>query len=311
MPFSVLILAGGIGKRIKSKKVKVLHLLMGKPIIQWVIETAKSLSPDSILIIHGKKGKEIEDLFPEVEYELQPKPLGTADAVKMGLKGIKEEKGDILILSADVPLLSQKTVKRLIEFHRDNDYEATILTFTPKNPFGYGRIIRKGNEITAIIEEKDASEEQKRISEVNGGIYIFSLPILRKTIESVNTNNVQKEYYLPDAISIIRKKGGKIGALETDTPSELQGINTRADLSRVTETLRKRKIEQLQEEGITILMPDTVYIEPQVKIDNDSIIYPNVVITGNTIIGSDCVIYPFIHLENKKIPDGSKIKSGG
>lgn len=308
MSLSVIILAGGIGKRMKSKKVKALHLIMGKPMVEWVIETARAISPDSILLVYGNKGEEMKNLFQGVNYVFQPEPLGTGDAVSRGLGEIKEEKGHTLILSSDVPLLSSRTIENLIDYHKKNNYDATLLTFIPDNPSGYGRIIREGTEIKAIVEEKDASEEEKRTREVNGGTYIFSLQTLRDAIGLLRPDNTQGEYYLTDVISIIRNKGGKIGGLKIDDPSELKGVNTREDQNGVIELLRRRKIRELQMEGVTIFMPDTVYIEPDVKIGSNTIIHPNVVITGNTVIGSDCIIYPFVHLSGDKIPPGSKIE---
>ncbi len=307
MSFHVIVLAGGVGKRMKSDKSKIMHLVMGKPMVHWVIENAKAVSPSSITLIYSKKGKEVEGLFPRVDYVLQPEPLGTGDAVSRALNKIEDKKGDVLILSADVPLLSNDTLERLITCHKENDYAATFLTFKPSNPFGYGRIIRDGQEIIRIVEEKDASEEEKKIREVNGGVYIFSLATLRNSIELIKPVNAQIEYYLTDVISIIQKRGGKITGVITDNPSELQGINTRSDLTIVIESMRKRKIRQLQEEGVTILAPWTVYIEPQVEIGRDTIIEPNVVITGNTFIGINCVIGPFVHLVDQKISSGSKI----
>lgn len=310
MRFHVIILAGGIGKRMKSKKVKVLHEIMGKPMVKWVIDLAKSISSKSIILVYGKKGKELKDKFPGIKYAFQKEPKGTGDAVGVALKKIKEKEGNLIILSGDIPLLSEKSIKNFIKYHEENDFQVTMMTFFPENPHGYGKVIREKDEITGIVEERDATPAQKKIKEVNGGIYAFSLKYLKKTLKNIKPDNAQGEYYLTDAIALIRKNGGKVGGYKNKNAFELKGVNTRKDLSDINGIIRRKKIEDLQKKGITILMPDTVFIEPQVEVGKDTIIYPNTVLRGNTVIGTDCVIEPFVYLMNKKIPPGTTIKSG-
>ncbi len=310
MLFHVIILAGGVGKRMKSKKVKVLHEIMGKPMIKWVTDLADSISPKSITLVYGKKGEKLKDRFPGLKYAFQEEPTGTGAAVKIALKKIKDEEGNLIVLSGDIPLLSKKSLINLIDYHKKNSCHVTIMTFCPDDQSGYGRVIRENNEIMKIIEEKDATDSQKEIKEVNGGIYAFSLKHLKNVLEKIRPNNAQGEYYLTDVIDLIRKDGGKIGGFKNKNAWELKGVNTRSDLSDVIDTLRIKKIEALQEKGVTILMPDTVFIEHQVEIGKDSIIYPNTVLRGNTLIGSDCIIEPFVYLMNKKIPRGTTVKSG-
>jgi bifunctional UDP-N-acetylglucosamine pyrophosphorylase/glucosamine-1-phosphate N-acetyltransferase len=310
MVFHTIILAGGIGKRMKSEKVKVLHEIMGKPMIKWVIDLAKSIPSKSITIVYGKKGKELKGKFPGIKYALQKEPNGTGAAVNVALNKIEDKEGNLLILSGDIPLLSEETLNDLIEYHKNNNFDVTIMTFCPLNPSGYGKIVRKKDEIIKIVEERDANRAEKKIKEVNGGIYVFSLKYLKKALKQIKPDNAQGEYYLTDAIAIIRKDGGKIGGFKNKNALELKGVNTRKDLSDINNILRKKKIESLQNEGVTILMPDTVFIELQVRIGKDTIIYPNTVLRGNTVIGVNCVIEPFVHLKNKKIPRGTTIKSG-
>lgn len=309
MSFHTIILAAGIGKRMKSKKVKVLHNLMGKPMIEWIIDVAKSFHPKTITLVYGKKGKELKGKFPGLQYALQKEPTGTGAAVGVALKEIKDKEGTVIILSGDTPLLSEESLKKLIDYHNKNSYHVTIMTFCPDNPTGYGRIIRKKDQITGIVEEKDASPLQRKIKEVNGGVYAFSIKHLREALKKITTNNAQGEYYLTDVIAIIRRNGGKIGGVKTENPLELKGINNRKDLSEIINILRKRKIEFLQENGVTIIMPDTVFIEPQVEVGQDTVIHPNTVLQGNTIIGTNCILEPFVHIIDKKIPPGTTIKS--
>ncbi|MEO0293098.1 MAG: sugar phosphate nucleotidyltransferase [candidate division WOR-3 bacterium] len=306
----IIILAAGIGKRMKSKKIKVLHELMGKPIIEWVINLAKSLSPESITLVYGKDGEVLKGIFKGINYAFQEKPTGTGAAVSIALKTFKECKGDVIVLSGDTPLLMKESLIRLLEYHKKQNNDATIMTFFPEDPKGYGRIIRKGEEIIQIIEEKDATPTQKEIREVNGGIYVFSIPKLKEALKFLTPNNAQGEYYLTDVISLIKEAGGKVGGVIIENSWELKGINTRRDLAEVTDILRRKKIEALQEEGVTIIMPDTVFIEPEVMVGKDTIIYPNVVLRGKSIIGSNCILEPFVYLVDKEIPSGTIVKSG-
>jgi len=310
MSLHTIILAAGIGKRMKSKKAKVLHDLMGKTIIEWVVDQAKSISGKSIMLVYGKKGEELKNRFSGVQYALQKEPTGTGAAVAVALKKINAKKGTVVILSGDIPLLRKKTLEKLLDYHQKSALDVTIMTFCPHSPKGYGRIIRENNEITKIVEERDANKQQKKIEEVNGGIYVFSMQHLRNALTKVTTDNAQGEYYLTDVVAIIRENGGKVGGFKTKDPLELKGINTRKNLSEATRILIDRKIEALQQEGVTILLPNTVYIEPNVKVGQDTIIYPNTVLLGNTIIGSDCVLEPFSYLKDNKIPSGTTIKSG-
>jgi bifunctional UDP-N-acetylglucosamine pyrophosphorylase/glucosamine-1-phosphate N-acetyltransferase len=241
MLFHVIILAGGIGKRMKSKKVKVLHELMGKPMITWVVDLAKSISPKSIILVYGKKGKELKDKFPGLKYAFQKEPNGTGAAVEVALHEIKDKEGNVIVLSGDTPLLRKKSLEKLIDYHEKNALNVTIMTFSPANPTGYGRIIRKKDEIIEIVEERDASPTQKKINEVNGGVYVFSIKHLRDSLKKLTPGNAQGEYYLTDVIAITRNFGGKIGGVKTERPMELKGVNTRKDLSELNNFLREQK----------------------------------------------------------------------
>ncbi len=247
MAFHVIILAGGIGKRMKSKKVKVLHDVMGRPMIMWVIDLAKSIPSKSIVLVYGKKGKELKDKFPGLKYAFQEEPNGTGAAVEIALHEIKDNEGNVIVLSGDTPLLSKESLEKLINYHEKNALNVTIMTFCPINPTGYGRIIRKENEIIEIVEERDASPTQKKIKEVNGGIYVFSIKHLRNALKKITPENAQGEYYLTDVIAIIRNAGGKVSGVITENPVELKGVNTRKDLSEINNFLRKEKSLERQQ----------------------------------------------------------------
>jgi bifunctional UDP-N-acetylglucosamine pyrophosphorylase/glucosamine-1-phosphate N-acetyltransferase len=225
----------------KSKKVKVLHEVMGRPMIMWVLDLAKSIPSKSIVLVYGKKGRELKDKFPGIKYAFQKEPNGTGAAVEIALHEIEDNEGNVIVLSGDTPLLSKESLEKLINYHEKNALNVTIMTFCPANPTGYGRIIRKKDEIVEIVEERDASPIQRKIKEVNGGVYVFSIKHLRDSLKKLTPENDQGEYYLTDAISIIRNAGGKVGGVITENPMELKGVNTRKDLSEINNFLRKEK----------------------------------------------------------------------
>ncbi len=246
MTFHTIILAAGIGKRMKSKRVKVLHNIMGRPMVEWVIDLAKSFTPESIILVYGTKGKKLKGKFTGVTYALQKEPTGTGAAVEIALKEIKDNEGNVIVLSGDTPLISKESLEKLINYHKKNALNVTIMTFCPADPAGYGRIIREKDEIAEIVEERDASASQKKIKEVNGGVYVFSIKHLRGALKKITPENAQGEYYLTDVIAIIRNTGGKVGGVITENPMELKGVNTRDDLSEINNFLREKNAFQGQ-----------------------------------------------------------------
>ena len=296
-----LILAAGMGKRMKSKYPKVIHKLSGKPILSWVLDTAKKVSKD-IGIVVGYKSDEVKKIIPSwVNVFYQKEPLGTAHAV-MCSKDFIDKNEDILILYGDVPLISEETIKKMLEKLRKSDSDVVILTAIFDDPKGYGRILRNGEKIT-IIEDSDADEETKKIKEINTGIYIFKGKILLEVLPKIKNENVQKEYYLTDSIKMIQK----VETVTTENIYEVMGVNNRKDLIKLEEYLRQKKIEELLENGVTILDPSTTFIHYTVNIGKDTIIYPFTFIEGYTEIGEDCEIGPMTRLIDCKIGDRVKI----
>lgn len=308
-----IILAGGKSKRFNSEKSKVLHELLGKPVLSYSIDTLKSLGVKEVYIVVGGKSKdEIMSKFQkEVKVVDQKIPLGTGDAVKKVLEKIKDIKGDaVLVLPGDAPLLRIETLKKFIEFHLQENPDCSIMTTVFQNPKGYGRIIKQNSRVIKIVEELDASEEEKKIKEVNAGVYIFRRKILEKVINMVEPNNKKGEYYLTDCIHIINSLKGKILAFKTENYEECMGINKRDDFVKAFKIMKKRIINKFLEKGVTILDPDNTYIEYEVEIGKDSVIYPFVFLKGKTRIGKNCEIGPFVYLENKIVNDGEKIRGG-
>jgi len=308
-PLSVIILAAGLGKRMKSKIPKVLHPLCGKSLIHYVLNTAKSLTAKKIVLVigHGKKfiRESIND--NDIEFVEQDPPIGTGDAVLRTGAALSNFNGNVLVLSGDVPLLKKNTIEELLRIHNKERAKATILTVELNNPKSYGRVVRKGNEVTKIVEYKDANCEERKIKEINTGIYVFEKNALFEALKEIRPNNVQKEYYLTDTIGVIKERGGYIAAYKTDNPEEVAGINTRKELAETEKILQAKIIEEHELAGVTIKDPTSTKIDTDVRIGRDTVVYPYTSILGNTIIGKCCSIGPNAVIINSKISDNSRV----
>ena len=294
---NVIILAAGIGKRMKSKYSKVFFPFFGKPIVKNIYDTVKSLNPSKIVIVVAEKDYEIaREAFPKDSFiAIQKKPLGTADAVKEGMKYVDEE-ADILILCGDTPLLKKETINNLITQFRKSKASASLLTAILKEPKQYGRIIRNNSgEFDKIVEFKDATDEEKKINEVNSGVYIFKGKDLSKALENIGNNNKSGEFYFTDTLQFIKKTGGKICTETIFGEEEIIGINSKIDLSYAIKLVFNETNKQLMEEvGVIIIDPETTFIDREVKIGRDTVIKPFTVIEGNVKIGEDTTIGPFV-----------------
>ena len=306
---AVIIMAAGKGKRMKSNQPKVLHNLAGKPILNYVLDTVDKLEAKRKILIIGYKSDKVRKLIGDkIEYAEQTEQLGTAHAVLQTKKLLSNFKGDILILSGDVPFLTVKTLKKLLKYHQDNNFCCTLLSAVLKNPKGYGRIIReKKGKIQGIIEEVDLSIEKKKITEINSGIYCFDKERLFQTLEKISTDNKQGEYYLTDTVKILLEEGLTLGNIMIKDYSEILGINNRLDLANASKKIYQKTLQRLMLRGVTIVDPNSIFIEQGVKIGQDSIIYPFTIIEKDTKIGSDCFIGPYSHLINTDIGKGVRI----
>ncbi|MCB4792810.1 MAG: bifunctional UDP-N-acetylglucosamine diphosphorylase/glucosamine-1-phosphate N-acetyltransferase GlmU [Elusimicrobia bacterium] len=319
---AVVILAAGEGTRMKSSVPKVLHGLGGRPLIRWVLDTVKSLEPEAIYVVvgHGANQVKKELSNEDLKFVEQEKQLGSGHALQQAEKYLKKYKGDILVISADVPLVNPATLKALIQIHEKENNSATVLSALVEDAYGYGRISRsKNGRVAAIIEEKDASESVRKIKEINSGIYCFQSPLIWEALNEVKTDNVKKEYYLTDAISILNNMDKKVGSWPRAKEDELLGINTRVQLSCAGSILRQRINKELMHSGVTIIDPSNTYIDFKVDIGRDTTIHPGSVISGETVIGRNCTIGPYSVIEDSRIQDdvcivyshvrGSNVKS--
>ncbi|MCD6546042.1 MAG: bifunctional UDP-N-acetylglucosamine diphosphorylase/glucosamine-1-phosphate N-acetyltransferase GlmU [Thermotogae bacterium] len=304
----ILILAAGKGKRMKSNIPKVLHKLLNKPMISWVVNTAKKLNPESIAVVLGHKAEEVRRILDEdINVFIQSELLGTGHAV-MCAKDFLKFDGDVLILYGDVPNVKVETLKEMIEKHRMENNSMTILTTFLSNPRGYGRIVRNDSgKIISIIEETDADEEIKKIKEVNSGICVFKASDLINSLKYLKNDNKQGEYYLTDIVKIFLDSGKNVGTFLTEDPNEILGINDRMQLSKVERLLRLRVNEEHMLNGVTIVDPESTFIAPEVVIEMDTIIQPSTIIYGNTKIGRGCEIGPFTIIKDCTIENNVKI----
>ncbi|MEO0202534.1 MAG: sugar phosphate nucleotidyltransferase [candidate division WOR-3 bacterium] len=310
-PLACIILGGGKSKRMKSKKSKILHNLCGKPVIQYPLKACKSLLPDETYIVISESSEAVREVVNDnVIFVYQNEPLGTGHAVMQVVPYLKNKDMDVLVVPGDAPLIRIETVKELYKFHKENDALVSILTTQMPDPTGYGRIIRSsGNRVLMIVEEADAFPEEKQIKEVNSGIYIFESNILIDALNEIKPDNKQGEYYLTDVIAVIQRKYGGVYAYKIDDWKEIIGINTREQLALAHSIMQERIIKRHMENGVSIILPSLVYIEDEVIIEPDVVIYPFVSLLGNTYVSEDCEIGPNVILENYKTKKGEIIRN--
>lgn len=297
----VVILAAGKGTRMKSRKAKVLHRVGGAALLEHVLRAAQPIA-GQVLVVVGHQADKVKDLLPTVTFVEQKEQLGTGHAVLSAREALKGYSGDLLVLPGDVPLISQQTLQDFLRFHREGGFTASVLTADIAEPFGYGRIIRRNdNEVEAIIEHRDASPEVLMIPEINSSIYVFQCSVLFDALSSVRNANSQSEYYLTDVIGILAGHGLKVGAYKAPNPVEILGINTRQELAAMDHFLRQQKCESLMAEGVTIVDPESTFIDVDVQVGADTVIYPSVQLEGQTVIGDDVTIRSFSRITNCRI----------
>ena len=305
-----LILAAGQGTRIKSRKAKVLHPLCGRPLLAHVLDKLTNLNIDRTFVVIGHEAAAIKralEGYP-VEFIVQKRQLGTGHALLTATPHLRNLSGSLLVLCGDTPLISRRTLRRLLKACEEKNADQVLLTSSREDPTGYGRMIRDDRgKIVAIVEEKEATKEQRAIGEINPGFYCFRIPSLLSGLTHLSRSNRSREYYLTDVLHILRTQGKKIVVLKAGSPQEIIGINTRQELAEVELILRSEIIRKWMSRGVTILDPSSVYIDDSVTIASDVVIYPGVVIEGQTRIGRDCVIRSFSHLRNAVLQEGAVI----
>lgn len=311
MEKNTIILAAGQGTRMKSKLYKVLHQVCGKAMVDHVLTQVEKTDMDHVVTIIGHGAEKVRELLGNrTEYAIQTEQLGTGHAVLQAEKILGDKDGMTMIVSGDTPLFTAKTFENLFEYHRQKGAAATILTARTANPFSYGRIVR--NEIgvvSKIVEQKDATNEEAEINEINTGVYCFDNKKLFAALHQVKNDNAQGEYYLPDVIGIMKDAGEIVAAYEMDDFSESMGVNDRLALSKATKVMQRRINDEHMVNGVTIIDPDSTYIDYGIEIGSDTIIEPGVQLQGNTKIGSDCVIGAHSKIVDSTIEDRVTVTS--
>lgn len=305
-----VILAAGQGKRIKSDLPKVLHKVCGKEMVNHVIDTMRKANIEEVNVVIGKGAELVKEKTKakNVSFAMQEEQLGTGHAVKCARDFLKGKKGVVGVFAGDAPLIKSETIEKLFNEHLEKGNKATLLTSLVEDPTGYGRIVRNGEEVVKIVEHKDCNEEELKINEMNAAIYCFDIEALLEALDKLSNNNNQGEYYLTDVIGILKDQGEKVGAIVIDY-EETIGVNSRVQLAEAEEILRNRINLMHMENGITLIDPKSTYIGADVEILNDTIIYPNNNIEGNTKIGKGVIIYPNSRISNSIIGDEVEIQS--
>ena len=309
---AVIILAAGKGKRMRSGVVKVLHPLLGRPMLSYPLEVSlEHLQPEKTIVVIGHQAEQIQDRFsdPRITFVRQNDQLGTGHAVSMTEPMLGDFKGTILILCGDTPLITANTLTEMVNHHRGKKVTLSLLTAHRENPTGYGRVVHGPlGGVNKVVEEKDATERERGILEVNTGIYCVQAPFLFQALGKLRSDNAQGEYYLPDIIEVAHHKKKKINTFTAPDPVESMGINTRAELAQAEEILAERVRHHWMAEGVTVQDTTSVYIEPTVRIGGDTVIFPNCYLRGETTIGMNCRIGPQAEIINSQIGDRVQIR---
>lgn len=311
MDLATVILAAGKGTRMKSKLPKVLHNVCGSTMLSYVIDAVHGAGVKKIIVVVGygadKVAREVEG---RAQVAHQAEQLGTAHALMQAGPFLSDFKGQLLVLCGDTPLIESGTLLELIQSHRSAGSAATVLTAIMKDPAGYGRVVRDNQGgVVKIIEQKDASPDERQIREVNTGVYCFECDGLFEALSHLSPNNAQGEYYLTDIIEMNVRCGRRVGAVTLENPLETTGINDRVQMAEAERYMRGRILKELMMSGVTVIDPHSTFVDRKAQVGRDTVIYPFTFIEGNTVIGEDCIIGPGSRLINAVVGDGVSIQN--
>ena len=309
---AAVILAAGKGTRMKSQKAKVLHPLAGKPMVHYPLAAAREVGADPLVLVVGHQGDEVRESLGDkgLTFVTQAEQLGTGHALLCAAEALQGFRGDLLLLCGDVPLIRAETLSRLLNYHRQEGAALTVLTATLDDASGYGRIVREGDSLTAIVEEKDASEEQKTIREINTGLYVFSAPFVFEALRSIGCDNAQGEYYLTDTVAAARGAGHRVRAMQVPDAIETLGVNDRSQLAEAAAVLRQRINLGHMLSGVTLPDPVSTYIDAGVSIGPDTVVFPGAHLQGDTLVGCGCTVEAGVMVKGCTIGDKVHLKAG-
>lgn len=310
MPINAVILAAGEGTRMKSAHPKVMHQLLDKPLVWWSVRAARAAGCERIIVVVGSGAQEVRNYFAadaDVEFVEQTERLGTGHAVRVVKDALGGFQGPVLVLAGDTPLVRAETLRELIATNRAGHNACTVLSMTPPNPTGYGRLIIQDHQVKGIVEHKDATPSQRKtLLECNSSIYCFCGGRLTQNIDELTNNNAQNEYYLTDMVGLYAEKGEPLAYVHADY-EELLGVNSRAQLAVANKTMQKRINAELMDAGVSMLDPDQVWVGPEVEVGRDTVLLPQTYLWGTTQVGSDCVVGPNSRLTNAHVGSGCTV----
>jgi bifunctional UDP-N-acetylglucosamine pyrophosphorylase/glucosamine-1-phosphate N-acetyltransferase len=310
-PLTVLLLAAGQGTRLKSKTIKLLHPVAGQPMVAWVARAANALRPSHTVAVVGFQAERVQAALAGLceAFALQAEQRGTGHAVMQAAKALGNARGPLLIVNGDLPNLKPATLRALVALHRKSKAALSFVTTDLPDPTGYGRVVRDAKgRVNRIVEHKDATAALRKIAEINCGIYCADPSVLLPLLKKLRPNNAQGEYYLTDAVHALIAKGATVAALKHATPDEVLGVNTRAELAAAGAVLYARKARELQNDGVTLLDPSRTLVDPRAKIGRDTVLYPDVIIEGASVIGEDCVVRSGSRLADVVLGRGVEVK---
>jgi len=311
---SVLVLAAGEGTRMKSDIPKVLHTICGRPMLYYVLDAVNDIKPSEVAVVTGHKSDSVEDKIKKYSRNInvlrQKNQKGSGHAVMCAGSWIKRQKGNVIVVCGDTPLIKSGSLKNIVDKHFREQNAITVLTVKLDNPFGYGRVVRGfDTRVSKSVEEKDATAEEKEIKEINVGTYCFESKVLLGALKKIKPNNAKKEYYLTDVISIACEEGCRVGGLCIDNVEETLGINRKNELAKAEKVLKNRILCKLMEDGVTVVDPDSTYVDYGVRVGADTELLPGAMLRGSTVIGKKCVIGPYSFIQDTCIGDHVHIRA--
>jgi len=310
-PLAVIVLAAGLGTRMRSELPKVLHPICGRPLLAYVLDAAATLEPARIVVVTGAEHDEVEALLPSgAERAVQAERLGSGDAVRAGMAPLSDFEGDVMVLNGDVPLAGGELLAALRRHHVDCTARATITTVVLADPIHYGRVLRDANgDVTGIVEARDASPAELAVREINVGFYVFDAAELRRLLPAMTADNAQGEYYLTELVHRFLQAGDRVAAFLTADVEASMGVNSRVELAAVTAIMRARILERLMLEGVTIQDPSSTYVDWGVAVGSDTVLLPQTILAGATTIGAGCTVGPGCFLTDVRVDDGATVVS--
>ena len=312
---TAVILAAGQGTRMKSSHPKMLHQILGRPMIAYLLDTLRDAGIADILVVVGYQADKVQEALKDyqVRFVVQEPQLGTGHAVQVAMGAVSKETQEIMVLCGDAPLISRESISALRQVHKNHGAAVTIQTVVLPDGLHYGRVVRdEAGRVTAVLQSKDSKDQPEilAIREINTGAYCLDTPFLRKALPKIPKSPVTGEIYLTDLIHIARDQGRAVEALIDPDIDSLLGINSRAELAQATQTVKRKINARHMDQGVTLIDPEATYIEPLVKIGRDTIIYPNVYLQGETVIGEDCVIETAVKIVDSILEDRVHVKMG-